>query len=232
MNQPARPVWQMLTTLGILAAGILAFAVYAGHSVGSTAGNAPTPTPSTNVGVASACSNLHFSGAMQPTGDNAGKRSFSAPAPLTINTAHHFLATITTGKGTITLCLDPALAPNTVNNFVFLARNKFYDGLKFHRVEANFVIQGGDPKGDGTGGPGYKFNDEPVKGEYTAGAVAMANSGANTNGSQFFICTVDDSKKLTKSYNLFGYVASGMDVVLKIAVGDVMNSVTVQEEIS
>src|SRR5438128_2344792 len=89
---------------------------------------------------------------------------------------------------------------------------------------------GGDPKGDGTGGPGYQFKDEPVGGEYTAGAVAMANSGPNTNGSQFFICTVDDSKKLQKLYNLFGYVQSGMDVVLKIAVGDVMTSVTVQEE--
>ncbi|TMD23459.1 MAG: peptidylprolyl isomerase [Chloroflexi bacterium] len=149
---------------------------------------------------------------------------------MAINTAHHFLVTIKTAKGDITLCLDPKLAPNTVNNFVFLARNQFYNGLKFHRVEASFVIQGGDPKGDGTGGPGYKFNDEPVSGEYTAGAVAMANSGPNTNGSQFFICTVDDSKKLQKLYNLFGYVQTGMDVVLKIAVGDVMTSVTVQEE--
>ena len=82
----------------------------------------------------------------------------------------------------------------------------------------------------GSGGPGYKFNDEPVRSEYTPGAVAMANSGANTNGSQFFICTVDDSKKLAKSYNLFGYVQTGMDVVLKIAQGDTMTSVTVQEE--
>ncbi|TME46710.1 MAG: peptidylprolyl isomerase, partial [Chloroflexi bacterium] len=87
-----------------------------------------------------------------------------------------------TNKGTITLCLDPKLAPNTVNNFVFLTRNQYYDGLKFHRVVADFVIQGGDPEGTGSGGPGYKFNDEPVQGEYTAGAVAMANSGANTNG--------------------------------------------------
>ena len=222
----------MLATLGVLVVGILAFSVYLGRTVGSTPGTAPTPTPSTNVSAASACANLHFSGAMSPTGGNAGKKSYSAPPPLTIDTAHKYLATITTTKGTITLCLDPTLAPNTVNNFVFLARNQFYDGLKFHRVEANFVIQGGDPKGDGTGGPGYKFADEPVKGEYTAGAVAMANSGPNTNGSQFFICTVDDSKKLAKSYNLFGYVASGMDVVLKIAVGDVMTSVTVQEQIS
>ena len=231
MSQPARPVWQMLATLGVLAAGILAFAIYAGHTVGSTAGTTPTPTPSTNV-TATACSNLKFGAALQPTAGNAGKKSYNAPPPMTINTAHRYLATITTNKGTITLCLDPSLAPNTVNNFVFLAQNQFYDGLTFHRVEANFVIQGGDPKGDGTGGPGYQFKDEPVKGEYTAGAVAMANSGANTNGSQFFICTVDDSKKLAKSYNLFGYVASGMDVVLKIAKGDVMNTVTVQEQSS
>jgi len=143
-----------------------------------------------------------------------------------------YLVTITTNKGIITLRLDPKLAPITVNNFVFLARDHFYDGLKFHRVVPDFVIQGGDPQGTGSGGPGYKFNDEPVRGEYTAGAVAMANSGANTNGSQFFICTVDDSKKLAKSYNLFGYVQTGMDVVLKIAAGDVMSSVTVQEQVS
>ncbi|TMF13263.1 MAG: peptidylprolyl isomerase [Chloroflexi bacterium] len=149
---------------------------------------------------------------------------------MAINTAHHYLVTMNTNKGTITLCLDPKLAPNTVNNFVFLTRNQFYDGLKFHRVVADFVIQGGDPQGTGSGGPGYKFNDEPVLSEYTPGAVAMANSGANTNGSQFFICTVDDSKKLAKSYNLFGNVQTGMDVVLKIAQGDTMTTVTVQEE--
>jgi cyclophilin family peptidyl-prolyl cis-trans isomerase len=151
---------------------------------------------------------------------------------MTINTAHHYTVTMQTNKGTITLSLDPKLAPKTVNNFVFLARDHFYDGLKFHRVEPGFVIQGGDPQGTGRGGPGYQFADEPVVGEYTAGAVAMANSGPNTNGSQFFICTVDDRTKLAKSYNLFGYVVNGMDVVLKIAVGDTMTSVTVQEETS
>jgi cyclophilin family peptidyl-prolyl cis-trans isomerase len=165
-----------------------------------------------------------------PLPGDAGKHTYPAPPALTINTAHKYLATIITNKGTITLCLDPTLAPNTVNNFVFLARNYFYNGLKWHRVVAGFVIQGGDPLGTGSGGPGYKFNDEPVLGQYTVGAVAMANSGANTNGSQFFICTVDDTKALAKSYNLFGYVASGMDVVLKIAVGDVMTSVAVQEQ--
>ncbi|TMD41689.1 MAG: peptidylprolyl isomerase [Chloroflexi bacterium] len=199
----------MLATLGVIVVVILGFTVYVGRNVGTTAGATPTPSPSVN-----------------------GRKTYTSPPPMTINTAHVYLATITTNKGTITLRLDPKLAPISVNNFVFLASNKFYDGLKFHRVVADFVIQGGDPKGDGSGGPGYKFNDEPVKGEYTAGAVAMANSGPNTNGSQFFICTVDDSKKLTKSYNLFGYVASGMNVVLKIAQGDTMTSVTVQEQTS
>jgi cyclophilin family peptidyl-prolyl cis-trans isomerase len=151
---------------------------------------------------------------------------------MTINTAHKYVVTLKTVRGEIVLKLDPALAPVTVNNFVFLVRDHFYDGLTFHRVEPNFVIQGGDPSGNGSGGPGYKFNDEPVKGEYTAGCVAMANSGANTNGSQFFICTVDDRATLRKLYNLFGYVQSGMDVVLKIVKGDVINSATVEEVIS
>jgi peptidyl-prolyl cis-trans isomerase B (cyclophilin B) len=215
----------MLATLGILVIGILAFTVYVGREAGGPAG-----TPTVSPAGAAPCASLSFGVALSPTAGDAGKKSWSNPPPLTINSAHHYLVTMVTNKGTITLCLDPALAPNTVNNFVFLARNQFYNGLKFHRVVAGFVIQGGDPTGTGSGGPGYKFNDEPVKGEYTAGAVAMANSGANTNGSQFFICTVDDSKKLNKAYNLFGYVASGMDVVLKIVQGDTMTSVTVQEQ--
>ena len=113
---------------------------------------------------------------------------------------------------------------------MFLAREGFYDGLTFHRVVDDFVIQAGCPEGSGRGGPGYRWDDEPVQGEYEPGAVAMANSGPNTNGSQFFICTVDDRHKLTKSYNLFGQVVKGMDVVGKIRQNDVMRSVTVAEE--
>jgi len=231
MSQVPRRVPQMLATLAIVAVAILAFSFYVGHNVGSAPGTAPTPTPTSAV-TAATCGSLTFGTVMTPTPGDAGKKSFSAPPAITINTAHHFLATIKTTNGTIALCLDPTLAPNTVNNFVFLARNQFYDGLKFHRVVACFVIQGGDPLGTGSGGPGYKFNDEPVKGDYTAGAVAMANSGANTNGSQFFIVTADQTGKLAKSYNLFGYVQTGMDVVLKIVQGDVMSSVTVQEQVS
>jgi len=139
---------------------------------------------------------------------------------------------IDTDRGTITMELDPQLAPNSVNHFVALARDGFYNGLTFHRVVPEFVIQGGDPEGSGRGGPGYKWNDEPVKGEYTLGAVAMANAGPNTNGSQFFICIDDCRRKLDKAYNLFGYVIDGIDVAQTIQQGDRMKTVTVSERAS
>jgi len=140
-----------------------------------------------------------------------------------------YRVTITTDRGPIVMDLDPQLAPVTVNNFVGLARNGYYDGLTFHRVVPDFVIQGGCPEGSGRGGPGYKFADEPVKGEYRLGAVAMANSGPDTNGSQFFICIDECQTKLAPSYNLFGYVVEGMDVALATEVGDVMRKVEVEE---
>ena len=151
-------------------------------------------------------------------------------AEQVIDPATRYTATITTDRGDIVIALDPARAPKSVNNFVFLARDGFYDGLTFHRIVGDFVIQGGCPEGTGRGGPGYRFEDEPVVGEYEAGAVAMANSGPNTNGSQFFICTVDDRHKLAKAYNLFGQVVKGMDVVGAIRKDDVMRSVTIAEE--
>jgi peptidyl-prolyl cis-trans isomerase B (cyclophilin B) len=138
--------------------------------------------------------------------------------------------TIATDKGDIVMELDPQLAPNSVNNFVALARQGFYDNVTFHRVVPEFVIQGGDPEGSGRGGPGYRFADEPVKGEYTLGAVAMANAGPDTNGSQFFICIDDCTRKLDKAYNLFGYVTSGIDVTQQIRQGDVMRQVSVVEK--
>ena len=140
-----------------------------------------------------------------------------------------YRTTITTNRGTIVMDLDPQLAANTVNNFVGLARKGYYDGLTFHRVVPEFVIQGGCPEGSGRGGPGYQFRDEPVLGEYTLGAVAMANAGPNTNGSQFFITIDDCTRKLTKDYNLFGYVVEGMDVAQATQVGDVMQSVVIEE---
>jgi cyclophilin family peptidyl-prolyl cis-trans isomerase len=136
---------------------------------------------------------------------------------------------IETDKGSITMELDPKLAPNTVNNFVSLARDGYYDGLTFHRVVPEFVIQGGDPEGTGRGGPGYKFADEPVRGDYTLGAVAMANAGPDTNGSQFFICIEDCRRKLQPLYNLFGYVIDGIDVAQSVGQGDVMRSLTITE---
>jgi peptidyl-prolyl cis-trans isomerase B (cyclophilin B) len=127
-----------------------------------------------------------------------------------------FDVTISTDRGDIVMRLDAALAPTTVNHFVVNARNGFYDGLIFHRVVPDFVIQGGDPDGNGRGGPGYRFADEPVQGEYTLGAVAMANAGPDTNGSQFFIVYRDSP--LPPSYTVFGEVdAAGLAVVRSIA---------------
>ena len=160
---------------------------------------------------------------------NATKHTYSQAPAMSINTGKIYCAGINTNKGLIVVELDPKIAPNTVNNFVFLAQNHFYDGLVFHRViqqsektagSGPYIIQTGDPLGNnpakrGTGGPGYKFNDEPVQGSYTEGTVAMANSGANTNGSQFFICTGNDTT-LPKSYNIFGHVVKGLDIALKI----------------
>jgi cyclophilin family peptidyl-prolyl cis-trans isomerase len=143
--------------------------------------------------------------------------------------ARRYLATLDTDRGEIEMTLDSKRAPKTVNNFVFLAREGFYDGLTFHRVVDGFVIQGGDPEGTGRGGPGYRFEDEPVQGDYIAGSVAMANAGPNTNGSQFFISTEDNRTRLTKSYNLFGQVTRGMDVVGAIRQGDVIRRVSVTE---
>lgn len=132
-------------------------------------------------------------------------------------------ATLKTSQGDIKIELEPKTTPKTVANFVLLAQKKFYDGVKFHRVMKDFMIQTGDPNSkdsdpanDGTGGPGYQFQDEKITGEYVRGTVAMANSGANTNGSQFFIVQ-KDTTSLPKNYVIFGKVVAGMDVVDKIA---------------
>jgi cyclophilin family peptidyl-prolyl cis-trans isomerase len=154
------------------------------------------------------------------------------PPEMQIDLDTIYQVVIGTNRGDITMELDPQLAPVTVNNFVSQAKAGFYTGLTFHRVVPEFVIQGGDPEGTGRGGPGYKFADEPVRGEYTLGALAMANAGPNTNGSQFFICIDDCTKKLTPSYNLFGYVVDGIEVAQAIQVGDRMESVTVTERAS
>ena len=154
-------------------------------------------------------------------------KRYSAPPAMQIETNRTYHATIRTNKGDIHLQLNPAEAPMTVNNFVALAHDGYYDGVTFHRVVPGFVIQGGDPSGTGAGGPGYKFQDEPVKRRYQAGTVAMANAGPNTNGSQFFIC-LEDQPNLPPNYTIFGDTTSGMDVVRNIRVGDVIQSITVE----
>jgi cyclophilin family peptidyl-prolyl cis-trans isomerase len=137
---------------------------------------------------------------------------------------------LTTDKGDIVFTLFADTAPNTVSNFVYLAGEGYYDGLTFHRREEGFVIQGGDPNGTGTGGPGYKFADELGDDrEYTRGTVAMANAGPNTNGSQFFVML--DDVALPHLYTIFGEVTEGMDVVDAIAVGDVMTTVAIEEKV-
>jgi cyclophilin family peptidyl-prolyl cis-trans isomerase len=147
------------------------------------------------------------------------------PGVLSAEELNNKTATIKTAKGEIKIELLGTVAPKAVSNFIFLSKKSFYDGLTFHRREGGFVIQGGDPNGNGTGGPGYEFEDEPVTLNYDRGIVAMANSGPNTNGSQFFIMLANND--LPKKYTIFGKVISGMDVVDKIKVGDVMEKVEI-----
>jgi len=142
-------------------------------------------------------------------------KSYPAPPQMAIDPAKKYTATIETSAGTMTAELYPTDAPMTVNNFVFLARDGFYDGVIFHRVINGFMIQGGDPTGTGRGGPGYKFRDEPVSRPYSRGILAMANSGPNTNGSQFFVMHAD--YRLPPSYTIFGRLTGGEDVLDQIA---------------
>ena len=143
-------------------------------------------------------------------------KQWSSPPDMAIDTSKHYSATISTTMGDINVDLMAKEAPATVNNFVFLARQSFYNNVKFHRIIKGFMIQTGDPTGTGRGGPGYRFADEPVSGTYDRGTLAMANAGPNTNGSQFFIVQ-GDGVSLPKNYTIFGKVTSGLDVVDAIA---------------
>lgn len=149
----------------------------------------------------------------------------SAPK-MSIDPKKSYSADVVTNKGKFTIELYAKDAPLAVNNFVFLSRQGFYNKVVFHRIIKSFMIQTGDPKGDGTGGPGYKFDHEPTTHKYGPGVVAMANSGPNTNGSQFFICTGFDSANLNArpDYTVFGKISSGMDSVDKIAATPVKRS--------
>lgn len=157
-------------------------------------------------------------------------KQYAAPPATTIDTAKKYTATFNTSRGSIVCDLFAAEAPATVNNFVFLAREGFYDGTTFHRVIADFMIQGGDPTATGRGGPGYRFNDE-FKGAWKrhgVGSLSMANAGPNTNGSQFFITHIK-TDWLDGKHTVFGQVRSGQDVVNVVQQGDALTSVTIEE---
>ena len=173
-------------------------------------------------------------------GSSPQQRKFDEEPPMLIDTDKRYVATMVTSHGTMVFALDALAAPRTVNSFVFLARYHYYDGIVFHRIIPGFVLQGGDPTGSGSGGPGYRFADElPPAGRYKVGSLAMANAGPNTNGSQFFVISGPDGAALPPSYSLFGKVVKGLDGVAAIeAVGSrsgtpsekvVIESVTITE---
>jgi cyclophilin family peptidyl-prolyl cis-trans isomerase len=147
----------------------------------------------------------------------AGQMQWKEPPAMVVDPAKTYTATLETSAGSVEVEFFPQDAPQTVNNFVCLGKAGYYDGTPFHRIIKGFVIQGGDPTGTGTGGPGYRFNDEPVVKDYVKGTLAMANAGPNTNGSQFFIVIDDLRGRLPKNYTIFGQVTGGMDVVDRLA---------------
>jgi peptidyl-prolyl cis-trans isomerase B (cyclophilin B) len=159
------------------------------------------------------------------------KKQYSKSPDMVIDSKKNYQATIKTNKGDIQIDLFAKDTPKTVNNFVFLACDKFYDGLTFHRVINNFMVQGGDPDGDGRGGPGYRFEDETrgnSRQKHETGSLSMANAGPNTNGSQFFICH-GPQPHLDGKHTVFGKVTKGQDVVNALKNGDVMNEVIITE---
>ncbi len=174
-------------------------------------------------------------------GSSPQQRTFDEEPPTIIDTDKRYVATMATSHGTMVIALDPLAAPKAVNSFVFLSRYHYYDGIVFHRIIPGFVLQGGDPTGNGSGGPGYRFADElPPAGRYKVGSLAMANAGPNTNGSQFFVISGDDGVRLPPLYSHFGEVVSGHDVIATIdALGTrsgspteqvVIESVTIEEK--
>lgn len=212
----------LAATVGIAFAaaglGFGAWVLLRGDEVSPAAGATPSPTPSSSASAspgpqAVACD------AEVPDAASGERPSFAQPPEMTIDSARTYTATVKTSCGTFEMELDPSTAPNTVNSMVFLAGRGFYDGLTFHRVATGFVIQGGDPNGDGSGGPGYQTVDRPpADTAYTKGVVAMAKGQAEapgTAGSQFFIVTGEDSG-LPAEYAVVGRVTSGLDVVERI----------------
>jgi cyclophilin family peptidyl-prolyl cis-trans isomerase len=185
----------------------------------------PTPTPAPTIQATPATSQATPVAQATPS----GKKTYTAPPPMTIDVNKSYTATIETDKGNIVMQLLPKVAPQTVNSFVFLSREGFYNGLTFHRVE-DWVIQGGDPLGTGMGGPGYNLPAEFNPTAHITGTVAMARAqDPNSAGSQFYITKLAASW-LDNQYTVFGQVVTGLDVVNKIAIGDVMRKVTIEEQ--
>lgn len=178
--------------------------------------------------VSAAIASLMIISAASCTGAAAMEKNYSSPPKMQIDSDKQYTATIETEKGELVLELFSKDAPITVNNFVFLSREGFYDGTTFHRVIPGFMAQGGDPTGTGTGNPGYFFADEFSERTHVAGALSMANSGPDTNGCQFFI-TYTSQHHLDGVHSVFGQLAEGMDVLEKIRPGDIMIHITIQE---
>ncbi|MEE8374464.1 MAG: peptidylprolyl isomerase [Dehalococcoidia bacterium] len=189
----------------------------------------PTPTPAPTATATPTAPSPTPTPQDTPTPTNGGQNTYSQPPPMTIDPSKQYTATIETAKGNLVLELFAADAPVTVNNFVFLAREGFYDGVTFWRVEPGFMAQGGDPTGTGGGGPGYKFADEFSQRGHGTGTLSMANSGPNTNGSQFFI-TYTPQHHLDNMHSVFGQLIEGMDVLESLVNGDVMTRVSIAEE--
>jgi cyclophilin family peptidyl-prolyl cis-trans isomerase len=208
--------------IGGIAAALLVGAVALGCAVGPGKPESPAPTLTGK------------ESASMPTNPADRNNMYSAPPEMQIDSGKTYVASISTVKGDIVVQLDASVAPLTVNNFVFLAEQGFYDGLTFHRVEPGFVIQGGDPTGTGGGGPGYTVPAE-IQLPHVEGAIAMARRGDEVNptrassGSQFYI-TLAPTPFLDEGYTAFGQVIEGMEVVQSIAIDDVIEKITITEE--
>jgi cyclophilin family peptidyl-prolyl cis-trans isomerase len=200
----------------VLVAVVVGIIIFAGGDDDDNVSTAPTTVPGSTVPTGTTVFSYGTTECPPATGVTERKATFTAPFKQCIDPAKTYTAVIKTNKGELTVKFDPIKAPGTVNNFVSLALNKYFDGVPCHRIIPSFVVQCGDPTGSGTGGPGYKFADElPQAGEYKVGSLAMANSGPNTNGSQFFIITGQQGVELPPNYSLFGEVTAGADTTLK-----------------
>lgn len=218
LTTSARPRPTLRTTLGVLALAAPLALAGCGADDSTTEDASATGTAASSPSAADS-GTAEPAAAECPPADGAADRSttFASAPPMCLTPGVDYSAVITTDAGEVTVDLLEEKAPETVNNFVFLARNNYYEGITFHRVIPGFMIQGGDPQGTGSGGPGYQFADElPADGEYEIGSLAMANAGPDTNGSQFFIITGESGVSLPPDYSLFGTVTEGMEAVTAI----------------